>query len=84
MKRRAAVEPVIGQLKAEHRMSRNYLKGRNGDRAIAVLAAAGTTSPSSCAGSGGCCARPISGAHPAAQPPTCLKYFHRLLHERLS
>ncbi|MCK1312022.1 hypothetical protein [Bradyrhizobium sp. 23] len=28
MKRRAAVEPVIGHLKAEHRMSRNHLKGR--------------------------------------------------------
>jgi len=41
MKRRAAVEPVIGHLKAEHRMSRNYLKGRNGDRSNAVLAAAG-------------------------------------------
>ena len=41
MKRRAAVEPVIGHLKAEHRMDRNHLKGRDGDRANAVLAAAG-------------------------------------------
>lgn len=41
MKRRAAVEPVIGHLKAEHRLERNYLKGRAGDRANAVLAAAG-------------------------------------------
>jgi transposase, IS5 family len=41
MKRRAAVEPVIGHMKAEHRMDRNYLKGREGDRANAVLAAAG-------------------------------------------
>jgi IS5 family transposase len=41
MKRRAAVEPVIGHLKAEHRMGRNYLKGRDGDRMNAVLAAAG-------------------------------------------
>ena len=41
MKRRAAVEPVIGHLKAEHRMDRNYLKGRQGDRINAVLAAAG-------------------------------------------
>ena len=40
-KRRAAVEPVIGHLKAEHRMNRNYLKGRDGDRINAVLAAAG-------------------------------------------
>jgi len=41
MKRRAAIEPVIGHMKAEHRMDRNYLKGREGDRANAVLAAAG-------------------------------------------
>ena len=41
MKHRAAVEPVIGHVKAEHRMERNYLKGRDGDRANAVLAAAG-------------------------------------------
>ena len=41
MKRRAAVEPVIGHMKAEHRMDRNYLKGRDGDRINAVLAAAG-------------------------------------------
>jgi IS5 family transposase len=41
MKRRAAVEPVIGHIKAEHRMGGNYLKGRDGDRINAVLAAAG-------------------------------------------
>src|ERR1019366_1615746 len=41
MKRRAAVEPVIGHLKAEHRMGRNYFKGPEGDRMNAVLAAAG-------------------------------------------
>ena len=41
MKRRAAIEPVIGHIKAEHRMDRNYLNGRDGDRANAVLAAAG-------------------------------------------
>lgn len=40
MKRRAAVEPVIGHLKAEHRMGRNHLKGREGDRINPVLAAA--------------------------------------------
>jgi transposase, IS5 family len=37
MKRRAAVEPVIGHLKAEHRLGRNYLKGRDGDRVNVVL-----------------------------------------------
>jgi IS5 family transposase len=41
MKRRAAIEPVIGHVKAEHRMDRNYLKGRQGDRINAILAAAG-------------------------------------------
>ena len=39
MRRRAAVEPVIGHVKAEHRMVRKYLKGR--DRANAVLSAGG-------------------------------------------
>ncbi len=41
MRRRSAIEPVIGHVKDDHRMRRNYLKGRNGDRANAVLAAAG-------------------------------------------
>ena len=41
MRRRAAVEPVIGHLKDDHRMGRNNLKGREGDRINAVLAAAG-------------------------------------------
>jgi transposase, IS5 family len=41
MRRRAAVEPVIGHLKDDHRMRRNHLKGRQGDRLNAVLAAAG-------------------------------------------
>jgi Transposase DDE domain len=41
MRRRAAIEPVIGHLKEDHRMRRNYLTGRHGDRINAVLAAAG-------------------------------------------
>src|SRR6266478_1218000 len=41
MRRRAAVEPVIGHLKDDHRLRRNYLKGRAGDRINTVLAAAG-------------------------------------------
>jgi IS5 family transposase len=40
MRRRSAVEPVIGHLKAEHRMGRNYLWYRQGDAINAVLAAA--------------------------------------------
>jgi IS5 family transposase len=41
LRRRSAVEPVIGHVKSEHRMGRNFLKGSNGDAANAVLAAAG-------------------------------------------
>jgi IS5 family transposase len=41
LRRRSAIEPVIGHLKAEHRMGRNYLWFRHGDANNAVLAAAG-------------------------------------------
>jgi len=41
MRRRAAVEPVIGHIKNEHRMDRNYLAHRSGDANNAILAAAG-------------------------------------------
>ena len=41
MRRRSAVEPVIGHLKAEHRMDLNYLAFREGDANNAVLAAVG-------------------------------------------
>jgi transposase, IS5 family len=41
LRRRSAVEPVIGHLKEDHRMGRNYLAGRAGDAANAVLAAVG-------------------------------------------
>lgn len=41
LKRRSAVEPVIGHLKSEHRMDRNYLAHRSGDAINAILAAAG-------------------------------------------
>jgi transposase, IS5 family len=41
MRRRSAVEPVIGHLKSEHRMGRNYLWHQQGDAINAVLAAAG-------------------------------------------
>jgi transposase, IS5 family len=40
-RRRSAVEPVIGHLKNEHRMGRNYLAHSAGDAINAVLAAAG-------------------------------------------
>lgn len=40
MRRRAAVEPIIGHLKSNYRLNRNHLKGKVGDRANVVLAAA--------------------------------------------
>jgi IS5 family transposase len=38
--RRAAIEPVIGHLKSDYRLCRNYLKGILGDLMNAMLAAA--------------------------------------------
>lgn len=39
-KRRAAIEPRIGHLKEDHRLSRNYYKGIKGDNINVMLAAA--------------------------------------------
>ena len=39
-KRRAAIEPKIGHLKEDHRLSRNYYKGIKGDNINVMLAAA--------------------------------------------
>ena len=41
LKRHQAIEPIIGHLKADHRMDRCHLKGETGDRLHAVLCAAG-------------------------------------------
>jgi len=41
MQRRAAIEPVIGYAKSEHRIGHNYLAGQAGDAINTVLAAAG-------------------------------------------
>lgn len=41
LKRRNAIEPIFGHLKADHRMDRCHLKGETGDRLHAVLCAAG-------------------------------------------
>ena len=40
MKRRAAIEPIIGHMKSEHRLERNRLKGTIGDKVNAILSAA--------------------------------------------
>ena len=39
-RRRAAIEPKIGHLKQDHRLSRNYYKGIKGDNNNVMLAAA--------------------------------------------
>jgi len=41
MNRRAAIEPVTGHLKSDHRMERNRLKGQVGDQLNALLSACG-------------------------------------------
>jgi IS5 family transposase len=41
LKRRQAVEPVIGHMKHDHRMDRNYLQGWEGDEINAILAGCG-------------------------------------------
>ena len=41
LRRRAAVEPLIGHMKQDSRMGRNYLLGKDGDKVNALLAAAG-------------------------------------------
>jgi len=38
-RRRAAIEPIIGHVKSDHRMQRNYLKGFMGDEMNLLLAA---------------------------------------------
>ncbi len=40
-RRRAGIEPIIGHAKQDHRMDRNYLKGKEGDKINAILAGCG-------------------------------------------
>ncbi len=41
LKRRSAIEPVIGHMKTDGRLGRNYLLGQEGDRINAILCGAG-------------------------------------------
>ena len=41
LKRRSAIEPTIGHLKSDHRLERNFLKGKVGDRINALMSAIG-------------------------------------------
>jgi transposase, IS5 family len=40
-KRRNAIEPIIGHTKSDHRLDRNFLQGKEGDRINAILAGCG-------------------------------------------
>ena len=40
-RRRAGIEPVIGHLKSDHRLKRNFLKGFDGDQINLIMSAAG-------------------------------------------
>jgi IS5 family transposase len=39
-RRRAGIEPIIGHLKSDHRLKRNFLKGFDGDQINLLMAAA--------------------------------------------
>ena len=41
LKRRNAIEPIIGHMKSDHGMDRNWLKGEDGDRINVLMAACG-------------------------------------------
>ena len=41
LKRRSALEPVIGHSKQDHALSRNYFQGKTGDRINALLVGCG-------------------------------------------
>ena len=41
LRRRSAIEPIIGHLKSDHGMDRNFLKGEAGDKINVLLAACG-------------------------------------------
>ena len=41
LRRRSAIEPVIGHCKMDGHLGRNFLKGRHGDRINAVMSAVG-------------------------------------------
>ena len=41
LRRRSAIEPIIGHMKQDNRLQRNHLTGKEGDRINVILAAAG-------------------------------------------
>src|SRR4029077_8294555 len=79
LRRRAAIEPVIGHLKAEHRMGRNYLAHHAGDAVNAVLAAAGYNFHLCLDGWSSCC---LDSWRLRTQPPPFNGSENRKLHGR--
>lgn len=41
LRRRSVIEPTIGHMKSDHRLERNFLKGKNGDKINALMSAIG-------------------------------------------
>jgi IS5 family transposase len=68
MKRRNAIEPIIGHMKSDHRLSRNYLRGILGDVCNVILAACGFNM------------RKLLRAFLSLQLRSILKYFSRVKH----
>jgi hypothetical protein len=62
--RRSAVEPVIGHLKAEHRMGRNYL-GSVAATPPTLSSLSPATTAASSDGSGFCCAKSSALSSPS-------------------
>ena len=81
LRRRSAVEAVIGHLKTDGHLDRNFLKGRHGDHANAVLSAAGHNFRLIPTGSGFSCA---SFCMPSSKLAASRSRAQGLLNDRLS
>ena len=73
-RKRAGIEPVIGHLKSDHRLSRNYLKGFSGDQINVLMAAAAFNFKKwmrlfLCACNLGCCKRVFDDLMAALEKP---------------
>ncbi|GLR27020.1 hypothetical protein GCM10007875_21110 [Limnobacter litoralis] len=63
MKRRNSVEPIIGHLKADHKIKRNWLKGHLGDCMAPILAASGFNVKKIFEGLGSFCAQDLRAGY---------------------
>jgi hypothetical protein len=79
--RRSAIEPVIGHMKEDGRLGRNFLHNRHGDHLNAILAGVGQNgccsggSSACCASSWAGCSNPAHLAEPAS-PETVTPFSH--------